>query len=619
MKKNKFIYRSFLACLTLIIAITSCSDSDEFRKVDPKIEIQGLVTTTAMPAREVVEFVSSYPWYAEATDNWIQLSKYRGQALKKDSLIFICDENPEMENREGWIEIRLMDQMIQKLKVVQQGRGTLITLPKNMVYFNKQGGDAIIEVLTNLDWQPEVASKDGFSFSKVNDKQLKVSAEPNTTGGDKTVSIKIIDKGKTVDATLNVVQKNSDNILFISLDDEAKDPVVKKDATSILIPATLNIEYECVLSHNWMSIASTTEEEGANFKEIKISVDLQSNETGVERDGYVVIKGIGENTTTSDTLFVSQMGKAKRVYVKPGGTGDGTTWNLAFGSIHDAMAISGHDVDHEIWVAAGNYQFTKILTWNGVNVYGGFLGHENKFKQRDLKNKPVFRGGKFQFMNAWNVSSGKLYWMDGIVFADCDNIENTSVGVFEIYQRGFRNCEFKNLKYGRAAGGYYNNCTIVNCLYQDIYSGQFILRTADTKIYNVTVVNNTSKSGHSNFFQGSTKVYNSIFWGNKINDGAKEGQLYLEQSIDFFNCAVMGDLPKNMNNTDGFSLDRDNNSPTGPNFVNPTGNNMDFSLKASSPCIDKGNSSAYNYSFDIIGNSRVSGASIDIGAYEYKE
>lgn len=625
MKNIKLISQIFLSSLVLAFVIIACSDSDDNNKVEPKIEIQESVIATAKPSREVVEFTSTYPWYAEALDSWIQLSKYRGQALKRDSLVFTCDENPEMEERQGWIEIRLMDQMIHKLKVVQLGRGTLITLPKNMVYFSKQGGEAIIDVITHLDWEPEVASKDGFTFTKIGEKQLKVTAPANSSGADKELSVKIVDKGKTVEATLNIIQKDSDHILFISLDEEGKDPLIKKDATSIEIPATLNIDYECILSHDWITLNSTTVEEGANFKEVNITVDVKANDTGAERDGYVVIKGTGVNATASDTLFVSQMGKGKRIYVKAGASGDGSSWELAFGSMHEAMAASGHDVDHEIWVAAGSYQFARTLTWSGVNVYGGFIGGERKFKQRDLKNKPIFLGGKFQFMNAWNPPSNKLYWMDGVIFSDCENMGDVGVGAFEIYQRGFRNCVFRNIRYGKAAGGYYSNCTLVNCLYYNLYAPNLLVRASNSRLYNVTIVNSSSGSGspqNTNYFESGSKVYNSIFWGNTAGDGTKDVQVNLQPNTttDFINCAIMGGFNiQGLNNVDGVALDKNNDSANGPHFVNPTGSNPDFSLKSTSPCINKGNSSMNNAPTDILGNPRIIGASIDIGAYEFVE
>lgn len=619
MKENKFLFRAFLVILAFIFTMTACEDEFETRKQEPKIDVQESVASSPQSMRQIIQLTSSYPWYAEASSDWINLSRYRGQALKPDSIIFTCDENYSMDDRVGWIEVRLMDQLTQRIEVIQKGRGSLITLPQSLVYFNRQGGEVMIDVVTHLDWEPEVSSKDGFSFTKVGDNQLKIVAAKNATDNDKTAEIKLLDKDNTTDASLSIIQKPTDKILFIPLDKDKKDLIVKRGEYDFEIPVTLNVDYEVVPSTSWITAGSAPNLDGTNVQNVTIGFDVSANLSGMERDGYVVIRDKTEPIEASDTIFIAQRGKSQIIYVKPNGNGDGSSWEYAFGSIHDAMNASSVNGDLEIWVASGEYQFPSTLTWKHVNVYGGFSGTETKFKERDLRNKPVFLGGKFNFMNAW-TNNEDITWMDGIIFADCDNYENTSVGCFEIYENhGFRNCEFRNIRHGNAVA-YLQNCVVENTVFTNLETQRYLVRGANTMFYNVTVANSVAKDWNSNYIYGGSKLYNSIFWNIKILQGERYRALVIGGDVVAVNCAIQSGInEKGLICTDCIELDEGNSSANGPNFVNPTGETPDFKLNSESVLIDAGNSNFVKDQFDIVGNKRIIGSSIDIGAYEYDQ
>lgn len=618
MKIYHSIYRVLLGIAAFAYLLTACSDSYDIRKVEPRIEVQESVTSNPLTMRQVIPLTSSYPWFAEASDSWINLIRYRGQALKADSIVFSCEENREMDDREGWIEIRLMDQLNRKIKITQKGRGTLITLPQNLVYFNKQGGEVVVEVVTRQDWQPETTSKDGFTFTKTDNGHLKITAPVNSSEEDKTTQIKLFDKDKTTDATLSVIQKPRDQILFIPLEKEKKDIVLKKGENVLDFPLTLNVaDYECVASDAWLKATSVPQLNGDKVQNVTVSVTVSENKTGMERDGRIVFKKRGEEVEASDTIFISQRGKSRIVYVKPNGNGDGTSWEQAFGSLHDAMGAVSNNGDMEIWIASGNYRFPATLTWKAVNVYGGFSGTEIKFKDRNLKNKPVFEGGKFNFMNAWN-NNGDICWMDGVVFADCDNYENKGVGCFEVYKNhGFRNCEFRNIRHGKAIG-YFELCRFENCLFTNLHSKNYLVRANNSQLYNVTIVNSLSDGWNPNYFHGGTKLHNTLIWNVKITGGSRFRAMVCGGDVRAVNCAVMkGIKEKGLVCTDCIELEADNNADKGPRFVNPSGDAPDFSLMAGSVCVDAGKTGYPGGVSDIVGNPRISGSSVDIGAYEY--
>ena len=135
----KLIFR-LSAFILLATMLLSCDDDNIEQKMDPGIEITDELVVGPTASRNVIMLKSTYPWYAESSVSWIKMIRYRGQYLKPDSIVMEVQENPNMDLREGWIEVRLMDQMSTKVHVIQNGRGSLITLSKEKIIFNKNGG-----------------------------------------------------------------------------------------------------------------------------------------------------------------------------------------------------------------------------------------------------------------------------------------------------------------------------------------------------------------------------------------------------------------------------------------------------------------------------------------------
>ena len=85
---------------------------------------------------------------------------------------------------------------------------------------------------------------------------------------------------------------------------------------------------------------------------------------------------------------------AKVIYVKSGSTGDGSTWQNAYGSLQDA--IDAAQSGDEIWIAQGVYKPEKLIKSNkknskafifkdGVSLYGGFYGNETFKDERVMQ------------------------------------------------------------------------------------------------------------------------------------------------------------------------------------------------------------------------------------------
>lgn len=121
-------------------------------------------------------------------------------------------------------------------------------------------------------------------------------------------------------------------------------------------------------------------------------------------------------------------------YVKPDGTGDGTSWEKASGDLQKMIdELAAVDASGEVWVAAGEYRpTTQIIEGvqyaasfrmrDGINVYGGFAGTETSKADRlkgDMPwiytNETILLGADYEngtatwANNQWNVTSSSRH------------------------------------------------------------------------------------------------------------------------------------------------------------------------------------------------------------------
>ena len=98
----------------------------------------------------------------------------------------------------------------------------------------------------------------------------------------------------------------------------------------------------------------------------------------------LLIRGKGVATSNPATLTVNPAW-----YVTHNGSGNGTSWSNAFGSIQAAVNAASAVGKGEIWVAAGTYTATTdmvVTLRSNVAIYGGFAGTETT---RDARNWKV--------------------------------------------------------------------------------------------------------------------------------------------------------------------------------------------------------------------------------------
>lgn len=350
------------------------------------------------------------------------------------------------------------------------------------------------------------------------------------------------------------------------------------------------------------------------------------------------------------------------LFVKKGSVGTGNAWNNAIGELADALlvakdlnAITAGSVT-QIWVAGGTYKplyspedgvnfgtnkgsDNAFLFVKDVKLYGGFAGGEIQLNDRNWQLNPTILSGEIQgdanmTNNAYHVviAAGDVgnATLDGFTVTEGSGINSTNSTTITINSIPF----FK-----RVAGGVYNNNSsllVKNCIITNnsgyaasgfgseagdpvlinteisknkniynFYSNAFYAYSGSPKLVNVSIVNNEGTMPIISFGSNS-ELSNSIVWGNTV----------LGTPQSFLNLIIKNSIVQS-EAIIRVGLDVD------PLFVNEA--NGDFSLQAGSPAIGTGDNSLYesasaNNSLatdkDLIGNPRLKGANIDMGAYE---
>lgn len=190
---------------------------------------------------------------------------------------------------------------------------------------------------------------------------------------------------------------------------------------------------------------------------------------------------------------------------------------------------------------------------------------------------------------------------DRCILYDCLLLTNSAqYGAAAVDKCVLTNCTLignSNINGGDRGGGVDNKCILYNCLLANNTSTGDGGASYNCDLYNCTVVSNTAAG------QGGG------VWGSNVVN-----------SIVYFNTAPFG--------TNFYSIAMAANSCTTPDPGVGTGNitgdpqfvdiaSGDFSLRTSSPCIDKGaNADWMTYSLDLAKNQRILNGIVDMGAYE---
>ena len=342
------------------------------------------------------------------------------------------------------------------------------------------------------------------------------------------------------------------------------------------------------------------------------------------------------------------------MYVRVDGTGNGTSWDNAMGSLADALQMVPFTDAQQVWVAEGTYTGGITMT-KGVNVYGGFEGNEPATYDLTFRewqaHATILSGGSTVLYQAndfvdstatlWdgfiirNGSSQGVYLRAHSSLMNCvvenNGTSNTSNGG-GIYASGsiVKNVVVRN-NYGYSGGGVYTyNSTFSNCNIHDNGSSGYgggVYDNGNSIFRNCNIVNNNSYDGSSDVGRGvylsnSSSYSNCIIWGN----GASSENIYVYNdryynygyygySLDttsFTFCAIESGRTGEGNIT----LPSGNDDASGVAFEDP--NDNDYHLTAASVCIGTGSNAAVVDSLDLEGNIRIYDSVVDMGVYELR-
>ena len=333
-------------------------------------------------------------------------------------------------------------------------------------------------------------------------------------------------------------------------------------------------------------------------------------------------------------------------YVDPAKTGDGTSWKSACATIQQAVSAAAEG--QEIWVKEGTYNLaSEISIPKPIALYGGFAGNERNREKRDWKKRPTLldapaigrclslaadgvriSGFVFSFGNIANGGAVMALPLSRFVIEDClfeGNSASLGGGLYSKNATGTINgCKFAGNMAKTRGGAVYTEfsvLSITNCVFSENNAGAsgisttgggavFILGAGAT-IVNCTFYNNSTRyqangGGAIHNYLATTVIANSILWGNTATIGP---QVYnnISQGTAIIHCDI---------DQTGFETGN-GNIRLNPLFANSP--QEESRLQADSPCIDAGTLDAVGLpEVDFEGAPRVSGATVDMGAYEFQ-
>ena len=324
------------------------------------------------------------------------------------------------------------------------------------------------------------------------------------------------------------------------------------------------------------------------------------------------------------------------IYVAPDGdeSADGASWEKATTLSHSVTLAEGTS-GTQVWLKQGLYNVTASVISDNVAFYGGFNGTEKKLAERNWKDNPtVIDGGGAvsPFRNSLNTSVSTI--LDGLIVQNGINqagANGNGNGGGAILNDGavVRNCIFRNNrtqnnKNGAAIHCHTGQLRIENSLFIDntstgnggaIQVGGGVTAT----VVNCTLVNNQATGPGGAFGLGTNgsnlNVYNTIAWHNTGNGIYSS----LGQNADINGGGtVVSQYSAIESSSTKLTDGDDNNHLTLSEEVTPVFREDGYELTEESPCIDAGNTNLTSgLDYDLGMNRRLSGAQIDMGAYEF--
>jgi hypothetical protein len=363
-----------------------------------------------------------------------------------------------------------------------------------------------------------------------------------------------------------------------------------------------------------------------------------------------------------------------------GGDGSGDSWTNALPELANALmaAKNTNTGIQQIWVAEGTYnplyhasaiscadggRNNSFVLVKDVKVYGGFAGSENNISERDIKNNETILSGNIGDINLYtdncyhvvmSVGDAGDALLDGFTITGgysngtavnisvngTNTKQNSGAGVYNLNSSpAYVNVAIKgnqthNTSSLYLGGGMYNDESspkLTNVLISGnvAHTGGGMYNTTHYApvLTNVTVAGNAATSttgiGIYNSSSENPTLYNCIVWGNTNNGAVTPGantNIFSVITPVYSYCLIQGLNLTGDGNLNGALAGND------PQFIDPqpasAGNPVtagDYRIPKCSIGIDRGDNTAPNMGTnDLDGGTRIVGAAVDLGAYEYQ-
>ena len=361
---------------------------------------------------------------------------------------------------------------------------------------------------------------------------------------------------------------------------------------------------------------------------------------------------------------------------------DGSSWAKAMKTV--SKGFSACATGDTLFVAAGTYnERVTITTGRFVSILGGYDAATGN-RDPELFTTVIDGAGLGKCLLKAEKESDIPLLFDGLTLINADYSSSSSA----MFMRGnmtLNNCIIRNCHSGSSGGAIYVEITdaakkavISNCLFEScsaaggggaiynkgasiencIFRGcQGVYATIYNKSGNITncvfhnnaaldadwpntggvynpggtITNCTFANNWGTQYAGihsDNTVYNSVFWGNKAEEGFTDPVNFIGGGSSANNIADQGFGASGAFLTK--TLSADNNAAEGPHFVAPTSfaglpknageiaamQSADFSIEKGSYLIDKGKDEVAPAT-DLTGLARPKGSHADVGAYEY--
>lgn len=351
------------------------------------------------------------------------------------------------------------------------------------------------------------------------------------------------------------------------------------------------------------------------------------------------------------------------LYVSPDGTGDGSSWVNASSFTAAAEVARVQETKPQIWVKAGTYVFSAPVNFDDLFIYGGFTGNETALNDRNwATNLTIFDGNDVCSPLRNTVGTARPggsnasvvpCLLDGIIVQNGLSPADANGGGMLINNGAvIRNCIFRNNatqagKHGAAIHCNTNTLVIENSLFINNTStgnggavqigGGTTVTIRSCTFANNKAVNPGGAIGFGNNTANMNLInsitYNNLY-GTDYNSFGSVTSISGGGTIISKHSAVESASTKFTDGDDINSIILDRAVPLIPGFVAPASiygkgidaaeitqiNTASYRLLETSPCVDAGlNEEVAAILYDMDNKTRISGAVVDMGAYEFEK